>query len=319
MDEECGAEVLVPDWDTKRVLLVLPTEQMEAYAPRLPELERFYAAFMHELARFEDVACLVPDAVRAARMMHLSGLGPDHFPRARLPDIWIRDFAPLCTRGRFVRFRYTPPHASLSVHRGVADAFAALLALRRVATRRETLTLDGGDLVHNGAGVGLATRTLVVRNRGLRATERVRRTLGLARLVLIPAAPGDRSGHADGVLRFAAPNLLLVNDYARLPGGSEFQSRLDGVLDRKVSDAIRATLPYRCSSGWPDGRGDARGNYATFLLTSQRVYAPIYDVPEDREAERVFESLFPGRVSYIHATAIARFGGSLNRITWNYA
>ena len=317
MTAQCGIE-LVPDWDTKRVLLVLPAAEMEAYAPLLPDLERFYAAFMRELARYEDVACLVPDAARAERMMRLSDLGPDHFPCARIPDIWIRDYAPICTRGSFVRFRYDPPRVSKAVNREVTQSFAALLALRRVATQRETLALEGGNFVHNGAGVGLATRVLVARNRGQRAAERMRHVLGLERLVLIPAEPGDRSDHVDGMLRFAGPDLLLVNDYARLAGGFEFQRRLDEILDRCLPDAIRVTLPYRWSTMRLDGWRDARGNYANFLLTGQRVYVPIYDLPEDQEAECVFESLFPGRVSYVPAAVIARHGGSLNDITWNY-
>ena len=317
MEAPCRVE-LVPDWDTKRVLLVLPVKEMEVYDLLLPELEHFYAGFVRELARYEDVACLVPDAARAEGMMRLSGLGPEHFPLARIPDIWIRDFAPLCARGSFVRFRYDPPDAPKAASRGVAHSFAALLALRRIAMRRETLAFDGGNLVHNGAGVALATRTLVARNRGRRAAERMRETLGLRRLVLVPSEPGDRSGHVDGMLRFAGPDLLLVNGYARLAGGRAFQQRLDAILDRRLPGVIRVTLPHRWSASQLDGAWDARGNYANFLMTAQRLYVPVYDVPEDQEAERVFESLFPGRVSYVPAAPIARYGGSLNCISWNY-
>lgn len=309
---------LVPDWDTKRVLLVLPVAEMEAYDQFLPELEHFYAGFVRELARHEDVACLVPDAARAERMMRLSGLGPDHFPRAWIPDIWIRDFAPICARGRSVRFRYDPPYVSKALNQEVSQAFAALLGLRRIATRRESVALEGGNFVHNGAGIGVATRAFVARNRGQPAVWRLQQALGLERLVLVPPEPGDRSGHVDGMLRFVSPELLLVNDYARIACGREFQKRLDQTLDGRLPDALRATLPYRWSSSRLDGWYDARGNYANFLLTGQRVYVPIYDVPEDREAEAVFECIFPGRVSYVYAAPIARYGGSLNCISWNY-
>lgn len=309
---------LVPDWDTKRVLLVLPVTEMEVYDEFLPELEYFYADFVRELARYEDVACVVPDAARAEKMMRLSGLGPDHFPRARIPDIWIRDFAPICARGTSVRFRYDPPHAPRTRGRDLSNAVGALLGLRRIPSRRDDLALEGGNLVHNGAGVGVATRTLVKRNRGLQAVWRVQQALGLDRLVVVPLEPEDRSGHVDGMLRFASPELLLVNDYARVGGGREFQRQLDETLDSRLSYALRVSLPYRWS--WPalEGWHDARGNYANFLLTGQRVYVPVFDVPEDREAEAVFECVFPGRVSYVYAGPIARYGRSLNCIAWNY-
>jgi agmatine/peptidylarginine deiminase len=120
------------------------------------------------------------------------------------------------------------------------------------------------------------------------------------------------------MLRFASSELLLVNDYARVPGGAELQRRLDRVLDRRLGSVTRVTLPYRGSDSQLDGCPGARGNYANLLCTSQRVYVPVYDVPEDREAEAVFEYLFPGRVSYVPSAPIARYGGSLHCITWNY-
>jgi agmatine/peptidylarginine deiminase len=307
---------LVPDWDTKRVLLVLPVAEMELYGRFLPELEYFYAELLRELARHEEVACLVPDAARAEKMMRLSGLGAEHFLRASLPDIWIRDFAPLCTNGEFVRFDHEPsadPRAARACR-----AFAAHLGERRIPARREPIALAGGNFVHNGAGVGVTTRALVVRNRGRAAAERLRSALGLKRLVLLPQAPGDPRGHVDGMLRFAGPELLVVNDYARLEGGREFQRRLDEILDARLCHALRVMLPFPRSRGTLEGWSDARVNYANFLLTGQRVYVPLFGVPEDREAEAVFECVFPGRTSYVYAGAIARYGGGLNAIGWSY-
>lgn len=309
---------LVPDWDTKRVLLVLPVAEMELYGRFLPELEYFYADFLRELARYDEVACLVPDAARAEKMMRLSGLGAERFLRASIPDIWVRDFAPLCTRGEFVRFDYEPASDPQAASRRVCHAFAAHLGERRIPSRREPLALDGGNLIHNGAGVGVATRSLVARNRGRAASERVRSALGLKRLVLLPQAPGDPAGHVDGMLRFAGPELLLVNDYARLEGSRQFQRRLDEILDGRLCHALRVMLPCHRSRSTLEGWSDARVNYANFLLTGKRVYVPIFGVPEDREAEAVFECVFPGRVSYVHAEAIARYGGSLHAISWNY-
>jgi agmatine/peptidylarginine deiminase len=172
--------------------------------------------------------------------------------------------------------------------------------------------------VYNGAGVGVATRALVARNRGQDAPERVRHALGLKRLVLLPRAPGA-SAHADGVLRFAAPELVLVNDYGRREGGREFQKRLDEVLERRLCHALRVMLPLPQLTGPLEGWSDGRANYANFLRTAQRVYVPVYGVPEDREAEAVFECVFPGHVSYVDAGAIARYGGSLHGVSWGYA
>jgi len=45
---------------------------------------------------------------------------------------------------------------------------------------------------------------------------------------------------------------------------------------------------------------------------------PVYGLPEDAAARRVFEDLFPGRVSCVDAAPVSRYGGSINCITWNH-
>lgn len=240
---------------------------------------------------------------------------------ATIPDIWIRDFAPLPAHGRFVKFHYQPPYVSARLNDLVEEAALVLLAERGIPIRRVGIALDGGNLVHNGAGLGVATRSLISRNRrggGRAIVERTRRALGLERLVVVPTEPGDRTGHVDGMLRWAGPDLLLVNDYERMPGGLEFHKRLCEVLDAELAHVARVALPYAPSSSRLGGWYDARGNYANFLRTTNRVYVPLYGVPDDRDAARTFEQLFPGCVSYVRAEAIARYGGSLNCITWNH-
>lgn len=294
---------------------------MGAYERFLSELELFYADFVRELARHEQVACVVPDAAHVEKMVRLSGLGPEFFPQASLPDVWIRDFAPLPTHGRFVKFRYQPPYVNQRLNRQVEEAVLALLAELGIPIRRVKIALDGGNLVHNGAGIGITTRSLVSRNRGSGSraiVEQTRRALGLERLVVVPPEPGDRTGHVDGLVRWATPDLLLVNDYRRIPGGFEFQKRLGEVLDAELGEVERVALPYTWCSSKLGGWYDARGNYANFLRTANRVYVPLYGVADDREAERIFEQLFPGRVSTVRAEAIARYGGSLNCVAWNY-
>ena len=112
---------------------------------------------------------------------------------------------------------------------------------------------------------------------------------------------------------------LLFIGQPGLEGAASFARRLWVALDEGLPDVERVLLPYRWSSTKRRGWYDARGNYANFLMTANRVYLPVYGVEQDERALQLFEELFPGRVSTIDARVIAAYGGSLHCITWNHA
>lgn len=311
----------VPDWETSRVTLVLPTAAMFAYNRDLAALELFYADLCRTLAEAEQVSCVVPDRASVEKMGRLSGLPPDRFPVGELPDLWVRDFAPIPTLSGSVKFRYDPLYTSRKLNRQVDESFRAYLRAHEVPFRTVDLALDGGNLVHNGAGVAVVTEKLFTRNRPStrdRVVEGLREALGLERVVVLPAEPEDRTGHVDGMLRFVGEQSFVVNVYPHLPEGSRFRRRLDRVLEEELGDFERIELPYHASAEKLDGWYDARGNYANFLRTRHRLYLPVYGIPEDREARRVFETLLPGRVTPIDASLVARYGGALHCISWNH-
>jgi agmatine deiminase len=294
---------------------------MYAYNQDLAALELFYADLCREIARHDELSCLVPDEAHAKKMVRLSGLDAGCFPKASLPDIWIRDFGPLVATDRYVKFRYAPAYSRKRFNAEVDAAARDYLSRQAVPMHCEELALEGGNFVHNGAGIGIATRKIFSMNRRIPRPELVRRleqALGLKRLVVVPLEPEDRTGHVDGMLRWASEKALLLNDYSRLEWADRFRTRLTRVLERELPHVEKLLLPYCASSARRDGWYDARGNYANFLLTKNRAYVPCYGLPEDDSARRVFEGIFPGRVSCIDARPVSRYGGSLNCITWNH-
>jgi agmatine deiminase len=294
---------------------------MYAYNRDLAALELLYADLCREIDRYDELSCLVPDDAHVEKMVRLSGLDAATFPKAGVPDIWIRDFAPLAAEDRYVKFRYEPSYTRKRLNAEVDAAAREYLSREDLPLDCEDLALEGGNFVHNGAGIGIATQKIFSRNRGIPRPELVRRlerALGLKRLVLVPLEPEDRTGHVDGMLRWASEKVLLLNDYSRLEWAERFRIRLTRVLERELPGVDKLLLPYRASSARRNGWYDARGNYANFLLTENRAYVPRYGIPEDESARRVFEGLFPGRVSCIDAGVISKYGGSLNCITWNH-
>jgi agmatine/peptidylarginine deiminase len=308
------------EWQTRRVSLVLPTTEMYVYNDDLAALELCYADFAIEVARADEVECFVPDEAHAEKMARLTGLDIETFPQASLPDIWIRDYAPLRGADGWVKFRYRPAYSKDKLNRNIDAAAIDLMAKRGLELDLQTLALEGGNLVHNGAGVAIASEKLLAQNRGIPRSELiacVERALGLERLVLVPTEPQDRTGHVDGMLRFADEDLLVVNDYGEGNAGSDFGATLAKRLDRELPDVRRVEVPYLWSAAKHGGWYDVRGNYANFVMTRNRVYVPCYGLPADERACEIFRGLFGDRARFVDARAISRYGGSLHCISWN--
>src|SRR5262245_23844158 len=115
---------------------------MYAYNRDLAALELCYADLCRELARHESVTCLVPDDSHAEKIVVLSGLPREQFPIASIPDIWIRDFAPIPVHGGFVGFRYAPRYTSRKLNQATEGAARRLLPEASPATRIEVV-LEG--------------------------------------------------------------------------------------------------------------------------------------------------------------------------------
>src|SRR5262249_27002669 len=130
-------------------------------------------------------------------------------------DIWCRDYMPVqLAPRRFVQFRYAPDYL-----RGYEDLLTPPEGVARCCAgnehRRSDIVLDGGNVVrrHDSA---LVTDKIYRENRHHPRSELRRLLAGaleVARLTVIPTEPGDRLGHADGVLRFIDDGRVVVNDY----------------------------------------------------------------------------------------------------------
>jgi agmatine deiminase len=312
---------LLPDWDTDCVTVVWPTAAMLDYARNSKELEQVYVAFVAELARHERLGIIVPTREACARLVETTGLPEPVFEIAEIPDIWIRDFAPLQSSAGLIKFVYDPPYARADVSRAVDRGIARYFAERGVGLRHSSIVLEGGQLVHNGAGLAIATDTIFARNPGRAPAELVaelEQLLGLERLLIVPSESIDRTGHVDGMLRFSDPHTLLVNDHDGLVGYVAFAESLERVLVQLPTTIRRVTVPYCVSELHVGDWHDARGSYNNFLLTRNHAYVPIFGGAADQRAIACFTALFGDRVSFIEASAVSTHGGVLNCISWNH-
>jgi agmatine deiminase len=230
-------------------------------------------------------------------------------------DVWIRDWGP--TAGCY--FRYDPSYVpGVYKRNAVARARRSLNRQLGFVPREMRLVLEGGNLVHDGR-VAIVTEKVFADNKHLSRSEieHLFLSLGFECVVLIPVEPEDNVGHADGIVKFLAPDLLLVNDYI----GSDFRGyrrRLYGVLSRAKIGAEIVPFPWFSTNEKLGGIWSAVGCYINFVATSRGIIFPTFSHPFDERVASLLDELTPLPRRSVESTALARLGGVLHCATLTF-
>ena len=313
---------LIPDWQCDGVILVLPTVFMEYYDENLTELELFYADFLQQIAKYDWVTCLVPDMTHAKRMMHLTNLSEEIFLISETEDIWVRDFAPIQTKFSYLKLKFNPTYESKVNNQYIDRSFLeSLIELQLNDLEFIDLYLEGGNFIHNGNGTAIITDKVYRQNKFKTPPEiefLIKDKLAVERLIIVSTEPGDRTGHIDGMMRWIDGERLLINDYQNVYPNSKFYQQLKICLEHQLPDVELIILPYTPTAKKYKGWYSAAGNYINYLRTKNRVYIPVFGNSIESEIKQIYRQLFQQQVSFISSEAIAKYGGLLNCISWNY-
>lgn len=174
-----------------------------------------------------DVVLLVPDsfAERFIREKLQQAKVPTtrvRFLNVRVDTIWIRDHGPITLRTgkdkyRWADFIYNLPAKSLP---RPLDELVPTAAARQVGASpfQVPLFLNGGNLITNGDGLLVATKTLLAHNAtGGLSEEHVTTTLqqltGAKDVVYLDPLVGEPTGDVDWFASFASANTIVVGDF----------------------------------------------------------------------------------------------------------
>ncbi len=316
---------LIPAWKTDRVVLVLPSVFMEYYNDNLTELELFYADFLMEIAKYDQVTCLVPDQVHAEKMARLTQLDLSNFGLAMIEDIWIRDFAPIQSEEGYLKFTYNPSYNSQFFNQWVDQSFIAYFNTIKNQSINLTfldLKMAGCNFIYNGQDTAITTEKLYRRNPNKTPTEInqvLQETLGIERLVVVPEEITKAIGNLDSMVRWIDSNRIIVNQYPKERWYlSSFIHKLHHCLKENLPHIEPLKILCFPSRTQPGNGLISDGNYLQFLRTKNRVYIPIYHRPEETKIKAIYTNIFGKNISFIDARVIAKYGGGLNCMTWSY-
>lgn len=262
-----------------------------------------------------------PDEFQAIReTLGRHGVHYAAIPKTR--DVWCRDYMPVVAAdGELVQFVYWPRYLRNKHSAGLITPPTCYCKMPFADEVRESvILLDGGAIEICGRS-GIVTERVFEDNAWYDKAdlaEKLKATLKLDTLIVIPVEPGDETGHVDGVVRFVNETQVVMNDYDALGHRAR-------VYGQKVAAKLREHgvnhihyLPYAPTGNrGPDGMPVATGCYINFLKAGRLILLPQFEIEADKRAVEICRQIFSGCiVEAVGCRNLARGGGVLNCVSW---
>lgn len=315
------------EFEPQRAIMLSVTDWMPHHFDILTELVEKTAGHVDLLVFYEDRAQLT------AAVSHLAKdeVNADHvtFSPMELDTIWLRDFGPRIAES---------PKGAISLDffyegsRPQDDRFPRRWAEEsRIRLRTVRWTVQGGNLIFNGQGLGVTSERIFKDNaiqfpaqfrpRNPReearrmVSDEFKRACNLNQLVVLEPLHAEITQHVDMFLTFAAPDHAIVGwlHPARDPVNANILNRnaqrLANVqVDGKPLRVTRIEFPTPQSRQW--------SSYTNIILANDLVLLPTFgsDPPAlVAAARRVYQQAMPGAVvKTVNLDSMKALQGSLH-------
>lgn len=284
-----------------------------------------FVSLLHERLPLFGVAD--PTVIRLGEiLLGTAGLPKDAvtFLPLKTSSVWLRDYSPVSAvdrKGNRVLLKFRHDHMK---NRDDIGAYDVLRRHFRSLGREVGIFLEGGNLISNGAGLSISSKTIIRQNSGSLDLDGIARILdkecGIAQWACATPLNGERTGHIDMLATFLTPNLLAVAecDPREDPNNISILNDLATAFEGLVTGAgkmrvVRVPMPF-------SGSGNYR-SYNNVVFANGQLIVPIYpglDPKLDRKVLAMYSEWLPGvNVKGIDCEELSLKGGSLHCMTRN--
>ncbi|MBD5782573.1 agmatine deiminase family protein [Pelagicoccus sp. NFK12] len=318
--------IRIPGEFGKLSAVLLSANEMVHFHPEL------FATLVGHISERAPVVAIVagPEQILNGReALEEAGVDRDrvHFLVHQLDSMWIRDFGPIFIRrsdgsGAIVDTYYSARDELGS--RPLDDQFPLVLAnALGVQCSYVPIAMEGGNLVHNGNGLGVSSMKLIERNRfrnfsGDEFTGLMNTYFSLKTLTFVPSIPGEQTGHADMFMTFLNPKTVVIakaleEETEQVRSHIERAAQLvsEQLVDGQPVQVHRIPLPPRKEGSWR--------SYTNVFYVNGLMLVPSYSDVDPKMEEEVFATyrkLLPKwDVVPIPADDLIETGGFLHCLT----
>ncbi|MCF8348579.1 MAG: agmatine deiminase family protein [Bacteroidales bacterium] len=231
-------------------------------------------------------------------------------------DYYCRDYMPVqVAKNKFVQFVFNPiSYFDKKDFPYIANPIRIQLDNDLKQPIYSRLLLDGGNVV-KGKGKAIITDKVLTDNRyqmkDSEILEELERLLGVE-IIIIPALKEDKTGHADGMIRFIDEHTVLINELG-FEGDEQWETDFLTVLKEHQ-------LEYKELPVFDSEDLDATGIYINYLHIGNLIIVPTFDHPNNKNdfaLDRMKEYFPNHKIESVNATELAKNGGVLNCASWD--
>lgn len=297
-----GPAVRIPaQWEpTERILL--------SWGILYPPLWPMHARMTESISAAADVEILVPTMMWAhAVWLYLHRHGAADMARVRflvLPtnDIWIRDYGPLvgvAPDGQKVAVN--PIYDVLPAYpqqddNAMVERWAAHHGL---PTWDIDLHTEGGNLWSDGQGTLMMSEQVFYSNRYYERDTlegHLRQYFDFEKLIISPRLTLEETGHIDLLVKLASADTVLVSAATSMTTATALRKNQRLFLrERNAAGSQYKVLELPTPPLYLNWFAyTIRRSYTNALTVNGRVLVPVFGVPEDEQALRIYEQAMPG-------------------------
>jgi agmatine deiminase len=231
-------------------------------------------------------------------------------------DVWAVDYMPIqVSENRFVRFTYKPDYlvSTKKWSRTISDVDSIYEAIG-IQTIKSDIIVDGGNISRWNNKVLMTTKVFTENNSipELKLIEQLKNLLEIDDIFFVPVEKGDWLGHVDGMARFIADDMVLINDFSK----AEQKDYIDFLGALHNSGLKWKTFPFNPYDN--EDFDDASGLYLNYLELENHFVLPIFGKETDKIAIEKTKGIFPDKqIIVVNSNGPAKHTGIVNCLTWN--
>lgn len=333
---------LVPEWSKQQAVIVAWPDQYTDFKDRLLQIESVYLQLAKAITLFQNLIILVRsqsnnDHVLALLTKHNVNLSRCQLIEIPFNDIWIRDYGPLSMQDKqgqmhWLNYQFNGwgEKYPFDLDNQVTRALYANESMQWISSlQSSSWVLEGGSIDCNQQGDLLTTSACLLnenrnkKNDKKEIEQRLKQNLGIKRIHWLNhgyLAGDDTDGHIDNLARFCSDTTII---YASCRDENDEHYEALKLMEQELQsfkqangDAFRLMpLPIPMVLSSIDGRR-LPASYVNFLIISDAVLVPTYQVPTDFFAIDIISQCFPERhVMGIDSRALLEQNGSLHCAT----
>lgn len=232
-------------------------------------------------------------------------------------DYFCRDYMPVQVGEReLVQFRFRPAYLITPERRKFLTDTDRVHRVNKFLKDFNVIfsdiILDGGNVI-KWTDKAILTDRVYSDNRNLKKSEilgSLEKHFG-AKIIIIPAYPGEETGHADGLVRFINSDTVLTYNLDILETTTEGIRWKEAFLKSLRNNGLYVDmLPNTAvnENSWA---------YLNFLQVKNLIILPTFNVDGEESVAQFFEDTFRTNIECVYSGRILSEGGVLNCLSWN--